>query len=101
MLGATEDGSSLAVRAQPGARTTAITGVYGEGPCAQLKIAVQSPPVAGKANAALIIFLAELLAIPKKRAELASGQQSRSKVFLFEGVKVEEVEKRLAEFLPR
>ena len=101
MLRATPDGATLAVRAQPGARTTAITGIYGAGPSAQLKIAVQSPPVAGKANAALIIFLAELMAISKKRVELASGQQSRSKVFLFDGVNVEQVEKRLAEFLSR
>ena len=101
MLRATPDGATLAVRAQPGARTTAITGIYGAGPSAQLKIAVQSPPIAGKANAALIVFLAELLEISKKRVELTSGQQSRSKVFLFEGVNVEEVEKRLAELLHR
>ena len=101
MLRATQDGVTLAVRAQPGAKTTAITGIYGEGPSAALKIAVQSPPIEGKANAALIIFLAELMAISKKRVELAGGQHSRSKVFLFDGVNVEQVEKRLAEFLSR
>jgi uncharacterized protein (TIGR00251 family) len=101
MLRATRDGVTLAVRAQPGAKTTAITGIYGEGPSAELKIAVQSPPIEGKANAALIIFLAELLAISKKRVELASGQQSRSKVFLFHGVNVEKVEKQLSDFLHR
>ena len=99
MLRATQDGVTLAVRAQPGAKTTAITGIYGEGPSAALKIAVQSPPIEGKANAALIIFLAELLAISKKRVELASGQQSRSKVFLIHGLSVEKVQKLLSGFL--
>ena len=44
------DGVTLAVRAQPGAKKTAIVGVYGEGAAAQLKIAVQSPPVEARAN---------------------------------------------------
>ena len=51
-----EGGVTLAVRAQPGAKKTAITGVYGEGAAAQLKIAVHAPPVEGRANAALIGF---------------------------------------------
>ena len=99
MLRATQDGVTLAVRAQPGAKTTAITGIYGEGPSAALKIAVQSPPIEGKANAALIIFLAELLAISKGRVELVSGHQSRSKVFLLLGVNREKVEQLLSDFL--
>jgi hypothetical protein len=36
MLRATADGVILAVRAQPGAKKTAITGIYGEGTAAQL-----------------------------------------------------------------
>jgi hypothetical protein len=50
MIRAVAEGVTLAVRAQPGAKRTAITGVYGEGAAAQLKIAVQSPPVEGRAN---------------------------------------------------
>ena len=38
------------MRAQPGAKKTAIVGVYGEGAAAQLKIAVQAPPIEGRAN---------------------------------------------------
>ena len=54
MLRAAAGGVTLAVRAQPGAKKTAIIGVYGEGAAAQLKIAVQAPPVEGRANSALI-----------------------------------------------
>jgi uncharacterized protein len=85
MLRETKDGVTLAVRAQPGAKKTAITGVYGEGASAQLKIAVQAPPVEGRANAALVEFLSELFGLPKSSVELVSGELSRSKVFLLRG----------------
>lgn len=86
MLRAAGDGVTLAVRAQPGARKTAITGIYGEGEAAQLKIAVQAPPVEGRANAALIEFLAQCFSIPKPAVELVSGEGSRSKVFRLRGI---------------
>jgi uncharacterized protein len=81
-------GVTLAVRAQPGAKKTAITGVYGEGDAAQLKVAVQAPPVEGRANEALIGFLAKTFEIPKRSVELVSGELSRSKVFLLRGISV-------------
>src|SRR5579863_10331770 len=86
MLREAAGGVTLAVRAQPGAKKTVIVGVYGEGDAAQLKIAVQAPPVEGRANEALIAFLAETLNLPKKSVELVSGELSRSKVFLLRGV---------------
>jgi uncharacterized protein (TIGR00251 family) len=86
MLRAAKDGVTLAVRAQPGAKKTAITGVYGDGAEAQLKIAVHAPPIEGRANEALIAFLAESFSIPKSAVELRSGELSRSKVFLLRGV---------------
>jgi len=70
MIRATAQGVTLAVRAQPGAKRTAIVGIYGEGDAAQLKIAVQSPPVDGKANAALIEFLAETFGLARNRVEI-------------------------------
>jgi uncharacterized protein len=59
-------------------------GIYGEGATAQLKIAVQAPPLEGRANAALIAliaFLAETFGLPKSAVEIVSGELSRSKVF--------------------
>ncbi len=88
MLRAAPGGVTLAVRAQPGAKKTAITGIYGEGATAQLKIAVHAPPLEGRANAALIAFLAETFSVPRSAVELASGELSRSKVFLLRGVTV-------------
>ena len=86
MIRETTAGVTLAVRAQPGAKKTAITGIYGEGATAQLKIAVQSPPIEGRANQALIAFLADTFSISKSSVELISGDLSRSKVFLLRGV---------------
>ena len=97
MLRATEGGVTLAVRAQPGAKKTAITGVYGDGATAQLKIAVQAPPVEGRANSALISLLAEGFALPKSKIEMVSGELSRSKVFMLRGVSLEKAEAILSQ----
>ncbi len=91
MIREARDGVTLAVRAQPGAKKTAIVGVYGEGDSAQLKIAVQAPPVEGRANEALIAFLAAAFGLPKSRVEIISGELGRGKVFLLRGIAVERV----------
>jgi hypothetical protein len=96
MLRPTRDGVTLAVRAQPGAKKTAIVGVYGEGSAAQLKVAVHAPPVEGRANAALIAFLAEFFSLPRNAVEVISGELSRSKVFLLRGVSTEHAATLLA-----
>jgi len=95
MLRLVDGGVTLAVRAQPGAKKTAIVGVYGEGGAAQLKIAVQAPPVEGKANLALIGFLAEMFGVAKNKVELVGGELSRSKVFLVRTTTLELVEAKL------
>jgi uncharacterized protein (TIGR00251 family) len=91
MIRATADGVTVAVRVQPGAKKTAITGIYGEGSAAQLNIAVQAPPVEGRANTALIAFLADTFDLPRHKVELVTGELSRSKVFLLRGVSREKV----------
>jgi len=97
MLRAVAGGVTLAVRAQPGAKKTAITGVYGEGAAAQLKIAVHAPPLEGRANAALVAFLAETFGVAKSAVELTGGELSRSKVFVVRGVTLGQVEALVAE----
>ena len=86
MLRAAAEGVTLAVRAQPGAKKTAIGGVYGEGTTAQLKVAVQAPPLEGRANNALIVFFAKTFGLPKGAVTLVSGELSRNKVFLLRGM---------------
>jgi hypothetical protein len=101
MLRAASAGVTLAVRAQPGAKKTAIAGVYGEGQAAQLKIAVQAPPLEGRANAALVAFLAVTFGLAKNAVELMAGESSRSKVFLLRGIRLEEAERKLAQWMQK
>ena len=89
MIRSVDGGVTLAVRALPGAKKkTAIVGIYCEGENARLKIAVQAPAVEGRANLALVEFLAEMFGVGKRDVELVSGELSRSKVFLLRGVTV-------------
>ena len=99
MLRATSQGVTLAVRAQPGAKKTAVVGLYGEGTSARLKIAVHAPPLEGRANAALIEFLAATFSLPKNSVEIISGDTSRSKVFLLKGISLAQADAVLARHL--
>ena len=80
------DSCVLSVRAQPGARRTAIVGPYG----AALKVAVRAPPDKGRANQAIGEFLAEVLGLARSRITLISGQTSHDKRFRIDGVTAEE-----------
>jgi hypothetical protein len=99
MLRESAAGVTLAVRAQPGAKKTAITGVYGEGLEAQLKIAVHAPPLEGRANLALVAFLAETFSLPKNAVEQTTGESNRSKVFLLRGLSRQKAEIILKEWI--
>ena len=90
------EGCTLAVRVQPGAKRTAIIGVFGDG--AQLKIALQAPPVEGRANEALIEFLAQLAGVPKSSVTILSGHSSRSKVCAIKATAGKAVCEKLADF---
>ena len=99
MLRAVADGVTLAVRAQPGQKKSAIVGVYGEGTTAQLKIAIQAPPIEGRANLALIAFLSTTFGLAKNKIEIVSGELSRNKVFLLRGVTMEKAQSKLSDRL--
>ncbi|HMG45440.1 MAG TPA: DUF167 domain-containing protein [Acidimicrobiales bacterium] len=62
----------LTVHVQPGARRSEIVGPHGDA----LKVRVTAPPVDGKANAAVVELLAEILDAP---VELVAGASSRRK----------------------
>jgi uncharacterized protein (TIGR00251 family) len=81
------DGCTLSVRVHPGARKNAVTGIH----AGALKIALTSPPVDGKANEALIAFLAEALRLPQARIALVAGISSRSKTVRITGKSAAEV----------
>lgn len=69
------DAVILSVYAQPGASRTETVGERAD----TLKIRLAAPPVDGKANAALIAFIAEQLDLPRSRIRLIGGALSRRK----------------------
>ncbi len=76
---------TLTLHVQPGAKHSEIVGMHGEA----LKIKLAAPPIEGRANEALLKFIAELFAVPLRKVELKQGGQSRHKVVAVIGSKVE------------
>ena len=54
-----------------------------------------APPVEGRANAALIAFLAKRLGVRKSQVEIVAGATSRRKMIRVIGLVAQEVEKGL------
>jgi len=76
-----KDGIYLSVHLQPGAKTNAVRGMHGDA----VKLSITVAPQDGRANRALIQFLAGLLDIPKSSIQLVSGQTSRLKRIFISG----------------
>jgi uncharacterized protein (TIGR00251 family) len=81
------DGCTITIRVHPGARRNAVTGIHDEA----VKIALTAPPVDGKANEALIAFLADTLRLPRARIAIVSGLISRTKLLRITGKNAAEV----------
>jgi hypothetical protein len=65
---------------QPNASRTEIAGLHGE----RLKIRLAAPPVEGKANDALVRFLAGRLGVPGSAVSIVRGQSGRRKTVRIE-----------------
>ncbi|ABA87876.1 protein of unknown function DUF167 [Syntrophotalea carbinolica DSM 2380] len=90
-LSQTDKGVVLSVHVQPRASRNELAGLQGE----SLKIRLTSPPVEGAANKLCREFLAKLLGVAKSRVTLVSGDKSRHKRLLIEGVTLDEVRNKL------
>ncbi len=86
------EGVSFQVKVHPRAKRNAITGEMGEA----LKVALTAPPVEGRANEAVIEFLAEVLRVPRASVSIAAGQSSRNKVIRVRGLSAQQVAERLS-----
>lgn len=88
-------GTIIPVRAQPGARQTAVVGEHD----GELKIAVSAPPDKGKANEAIATVLADTFDLPKSAVALLSGVTSKKKKFLLGGLSIKDAEQIIAGLL--
>lgn len=86
-LRASSDGVLLSLHVQPGAKKTEVAGLYGE----TLKLRLAAPPVDGKANAALMTYLARQLGLPRSQLVLVSGLASRNKRVAIKGISAQQV----------
>lgn len=68
-------GTLLTLYVQPGASKTMVRGLVQD----RLKLSVQSPPVDGAANEAVIAFLSKILKLSKNKIHFISGETSRQK----------------------
>ena len=66
---------TLTLHVQPGAKQTTVAGLHGDA----LKIRLSAPPIEGRANEALLRFIADFFEVPLRNVELKQGEQSRHK----------------------
>ena len=91
MIRSTPSGVELDVHVIPRARKTEIAGLREQA----IGIRLAAPPVDGAANDALVAFVAEWLAVPRRAVHILSGERSRRKRLSVDGVTAELVRGRL------
>jgi uncharacterized protein len=84
-------GATFQVKVHPRARNNAITGEVGDA----LKVALTAPPVEGRANAACVAFLAEVLNVSRSSVTIAAGENSRSKIIRVRALSAAQIEEKL------
>lgn len=74
------DKFELKIYLQPGAKRNEVIGIIHD----ELKIKLNAPAIEGRANQALIKFLAKILNIPQSHIQIKSGEKSRHKCVLIQ-----------------
>ncbi|MDA8291300.1 MAG: DUF167 domain-containing protein [Actinomycetota bacterium] len=87
----------LRVHVQPGAGRATVAGRRGDA----LHVRVAPPPADGRANAAAVALLADLLDVAPSALEVVSGRTSREKRVRVVGVDVESARSAIADAIDR
>lgn len=90
-------GVSFFVKVHPRARKDSVTGIVGDA----VKLSLTAPPVDGRANQAVVEFLAELFEIPRSSVTIASGAASSLKRVHVAGTTAAAVRQRLQQILAK
>ncbi|RJQ11599.1 MAG: DUF167 domain-containing protein [Bacillota bacterium] len=83
--------ATFRVRARPGASRTEIAGFHGDA----LAVRLAAPPEKGRANRALLSFLATELRLRPSDLRIVAGSSSRDKIVEIRGLPHEELQRRL------
>ncbi len=89
-------GAALAVRVTPRASKNQIVEVLSDG---TVKIHLTAPPVEGKANEALIKFLADVLEVPVSRLEIVAGASGRDKLVAVTDMNASALHKKIVDHI--
>ncbi len=89
-------GAALTIRVTPRARKSEVGGILEDG---TVRIRIQEPPVDGKANRALIVFLSKVLGVRKNQIEIVAGQKGLDKIVAVDDMTAQEVENRIQGYL--
>lgn len=84
---AKDNGVILHLRVQPKASRNQLT----QEPSGKLRLAITAPPIDGKANKAVTVFIAKTLGVPRRSVQLLTGEKSRDKSFFIDDIDVETV----------
>lgn len=80
----------ITVRVQPGARKNEVLGFQED----ILRVKIAAPPVEGKANRELIVFLSEVIGIRKSDITIEKGETAKRKVLGITGITKAQVMER-------
>ena len=89
-------GSALAIRVTPRASHNEIAEILSDG---TVRVRLTAPPVEGKANQALIKFLAKVLGVAPSRLEIVAGENGRDKLVSIVDMDVETAQQKIMEHL--
>lgn len=79
-----DDMITVTLHVQPGAKRSALVAPQGEA----LRVKLAAPPIEGRANAALVEFLADLFEVPRRSVRIRHGAKARYKVLEVTGSKI-------------
>jgi uncharacterized protein len=83
----------LTLKIHAGARITEFAGHYGDA----WRLHVSAPPVDGKANEAIVRFLAKVIGIPATAVRIVSGFTGSTKIVELDGVDPERLHRAILE----
>jgi len=87
-----QKGAALAIRVTARSSKNEIIEILNDG---TVRIRLMAPPVEGKANEALVSFLAEVLDVPRSRIDIVAGETGRDKLVAILGLDAETVHTRI------
>lgn len=91
-----QKGAALAIRVTPRSSKNEIAGILNDG---TVRIRLMAPPVEGRANEALVSFLADVLDVSRSKIEIVAGETGRDKLVSVLGLDAETVHKRILQHL--